>query len=85
MLCDNPHGLVITHGDFCRENVLYVDPDTLVLIDWENSGVYPSYWEFVEAHFSLDPKSEWGQYLPKILEPAYTELGAFWRLWVFLG
>lgn len=84
MLSNSSHGLVITHGDFRRENVLYVDPNTLVLVDWENGGIYPGYWEFVEAHFSLDRNSDWGQYLPKILDHAYLELGTFWQMWAFL-
>lgn len=45
----------ITHGDFQRKNIVLrsvgdTESDVdLVLLDWELSGWYPSYWEYSRA------------------------------------
>lgn len=64
------HQIVMTHSDLRPENIiaLYTSPNTIRitgLIDWELSGAYPEYWEYVKAladvRWSL---SDWFSYLP---------------------
>jgi len=47
------HNIVFTHADFNMRNIL-VDPRTRRLsgiVDWENAGWYPEYWEYTKAYF----------------------------------
>ncbi|KAH7180224.1 kinase-like domain-containing protein [Fusarium sp. MPI-SDFR-AT-0072] len=37
---------VFTHADFQRKNIMITAENTVVLLDWESSGWYPSYWEY---------------------------------------
>ncbi|CZR69578.1 uncharacterized protein PAC_19478 [Phialocephala subalpina] len=49
------HQPVFTHCDFQRKNILVRDVGdgySLIIIDWEASGWYPSYWEFANAMFA---------------------------------
>ena len=69
------HQRVMTHSDLRPENIIvsYTAPDITGqasigitgLIDWEVSGVYPEYWEYVKAiaHVRWSP-SDWYSYLP---------------------
>ncbi|KAF4336781.1 phosphotransferase family [Fusarium beomiforme] len=61
-----------THGDLKPVNIM-VSKDSpcriLAILDWEQSGWYPDYWEFCKAEFTLEPGSEWQTvYLHKVLE-----------------
>jgi len=64
------HLIVMTHSDLCPENILvsYSYPDTISitgLIDWELSGAYPEYWEYVKAFSDVRWRSsDWYSYLP---------------------
>lgn len=61
-----------THADLNPVNIM-VSKDSpcrvLAILDWEQSGWYPAYWEFCKAELTIDPDSEWqAVYLPKILD-----------------
>ncbi len=74
------HRMVMTHGDLHPRNIMVkLDADetsggggsgdvrVTALIDWELSGWYPEYWEFVKALSTVDvrgPLADWYQYLP---------------------
>lgn len=74
------HRLVRTHGDLHPRNIMVRwDPEmghvpqeerclrVVSLIDWERSGWYPEYWEFVKALNTDDkrgPLADWCDYLP---------------------
>ncbi|CAG8975859.1 hypothetical protein HYALB_00010255 [Hymenoscyphus albidus] len=80
VLCDHPP--VFTHGDLQRKNIIIsrlpnVDENSavvddemeVVLLDWEVSGWYPSYWEHARAmqgcgHFEDD----WHYWLGQIVD-----------------
>ncbi|KAL2128921.1 hypothetical protein VTI74DRAFT_8468 [Chaetomium olivicolor] len=50
---------VFTHGDIAPRNIL-VDKDSriLALLDWENAGWYPDYWEYANL-MKLSGDSDW--------------------------
>lgn len=68
------HQVVPTHGDLHPRNIMVAwdgDAATTVkvtgLIDWQVSGWYPEYWEYVKALSTIsprDPLSDWCDYLP---------------------
>ena len=64
------HNIVMAHGDLHPKNILvqYTPSGDLCvasILDWELSGAYPEYWDYVKAlngvHCSL---SDWYSYLP---------------------
>ena len=59
-----------THGDLHRSNVLITRSKpyrVLAIVDWEQSGWLPMYWEARKAQYTADTK-EWStKYLPMIL------------------
>jgi tRNA A-37 threonylcarbamoyl transferase component Bud32 len=69
------HGLVMTHGDFGPRNI--VQGTTVVaILDWELSGYYPEYWEYVKALYRPAWESGWikERVVDKILQPYLPEL-----------
>jgi aminoglycoside phosphotransferase (APT) family kinase protein len=64
------HQIVMTHSDIRPQNILvrYTAPRTIKitgLIDWEVSGAYPEYWEYVKALNGVNcDLSDWYSYLP---------------------
>jgi aminoglycoside phosphotransferase (APT) family kinase protein len=39
---------VFTHGDLAPRNIIVKDGKIAALLDWEVSGWYPEYWEYVK-------------------------------------
>ncbi|KAG2004086.1 hypothetical protein GB937_009103 [Aspergillus fischeri] len=61
-----------THGDLHRSNII-VTPTRpyriLAVVDWEQSGWLPEYWESRKAQYTADRADEWSlTYLPMIME-----------------
>ncbi|KAJ3792828.1 kinase-like domain-containing protein [Lentinula aff. detonsa] len=63
----NDHDIVFTHGDINLRNIL-VDfnrdrPDDdvhiVALVDWEQAGWRPAYWEKAKLVFGAEPGSDW--------------------------
>ena len=78
------HPPVFTHGDFQRKNIVVrksqsheaqtLEDRELVLIDWEFSGWYPSYWEHGKALYSCGGwNDDWHQYVAKSLDEYLVE------------
>lgn len=66
---DSP--ICFTHADLNPINIM-VSKDSpchiMAIIDWEQSGWYPAYWEFCKAERTTKLGSEWQTvYLPKVL------------------
>ena len=67
---------VFTHGDIKPGNII-VDQDTdlnweiVAIVDWENSGFYPAYWESIKMTNNLTPcdDDDWYLHLPKAFSP----------------
>ncbi|KNG89484.1 hypothetical protein ANOM_002282 [Aspergillus nomiae NRRL 13137] len=70
-----------THGDLHRSNIivtLFPPYRILAIIDWEQSGWLPAYWEARKAQYTAHWREEWSvRYLPMILDP-YTST---WEPW----
>lgn len=80
-----------THGDLHRGNIMisFTKPArVLALVDWEQSGWYPDYWEYCKALFTCWFEDEWRRdFIDHFLSPRYdehevfseyaTQLGAF--------
>ncbi|KAK3318707.1 hypothetical protein B0H66DRAFT_591386 [Apodospora peruviana] len=43
------HRIVFTHGDLNMRNILVRNGKLSGVVDWENSGWYPEYWEYTKA------------------------------------
>ena len=75
--------IVFTHNDLCAPNVLLsrgTNPRVAAIIDWGQSGWYPSYWEYCKARRvsgrwlqdqdlnSVMREEWWAQYLPMVVD-----------------
>ncbi|KAK7894619.1 hypothetical protein LTR67_006381 [Exophiala xenobiotica] len=72
----NAHQIVFTHGDLRPENILVeVTEDTKCtvtgLIDWEDSGFYPEYYESTKLTNCMGTTEEWDwlRFLPPCISP----------------
>ena len=79
------HPPVFTHGDFQRKNIIIRprnpahanngQPETkeggydVVMIDWEQAGWYPSYWEYCAASWSFWFIDDWPELIERVLDP----------------
>lgn len=70
---EHNHEIVFTHGDLAPRNIL-VDEQYHVtaILDWENAGWYPEYWEHVRAYRDFNATPDWSAYLSIILPPQYA-------------
>ncbi|KAF2254780.1 hypothetical protein BU26DRAFT_514632 [Trematosphaeria pertusa] len=67
------HKPVFSHSDLQRKNVI-VHRDssqglTVSLIDWEEAGWFPSYWEYFTALQGVRWDDDWSQRIEEITEP----------------
>ncbi|KAI1839556.1 hypothetical protein JX266_014232 [Neoarthrinium moseri] len=68
-----------THGDLSLENIIVKEGKLAGIVDWESSGYFPVWWEFVSTGISLGPDDlEWKSLLQKHMEK-HTEAYEFWR------
>ncbi|EFX05248.1 aminoglycoside phosphotransferase [Grosmannia clavigera kw1407] len=42
------HRIVYTHADFALRNIMVQDGQVTGVLDWENAGWFPEYWEYVK-------------------------------------
>ncbi|CAK3798973.1 phosphotransferase enzyme family [Lecanosticta acicola] len=70
------HDIVLTHNDLAPRNILVQGGSVVAILDWEMSGYYPDYWEYVKAHLWAEWTSEWiAEGIPdQILTPRLPEL-----------
>lgn len=84
-------GSVFTHGDFKKTNIMVAqdqegDHAWMVtgIIDWEDSGFYPDYYESttLTGNLSLVAHDDWYIYLPECISPLkYPVRWLVDRLW----
>lgn len=79
VLALNDHKIVLTHGDISPRNILVQGSKVVAIVDWEMSGYYPEYWEYVKALYRPAWESEWikDRAVNKILNPYLMELAVF--------
>ncbi|RAO72420.1 uncharacterized protein BHQ10_008432 [Talaromyces amestolkiae] len=62
----------LTHADLNRRNIILpsTNPLRIVVVDWQQSGWYPDYWEYCKATWTVSYKDEWREdYIYKYLQP----------------
>lgn len=48
-----PHAVVFTHGDLNPRNILAENGKITGIVDWENAGFFPEYWEYTKMHYTV--------------------------------
>lgn len=66
-----PGEIVLTHNDLHPRNIIVKDGKVVAIIDWELSGFYPEYWEYVKAWYRTNIKELWVQEraVDRVLKP----------------
>lgn len=81
------HTVRLSHGDLALRNIVVDGRGRLVgLVDWENAGWYPDYWELT-AFYSTIPQQRWADVCSEIFPDASDfddELAIERRLWAYL-
>jgi aminoglycoside phosphotransferase len=66
------HRIVLTHCDLMPRNIMVKDGKIVGLLDWEDAGWYPEYWEYVKF-FHRPGEREWKQYAEDIFSDLYPD------------
>ncbi len=80
------HKIVFTHGDLNMRNVLMHDGRLSGIVDWENSGWYPEYWDYSKAHYITKLQRRWLRIIDEVFSQHgdfETELATERRLWSY--
>ncbi|KAM5429544.1 hypothetical protein McanMca71_006831 [Microsporum canis] len=56
---DIPHDIVFTHGDLNPRNILAENGRITGIVDWENAGWFPEYWEYTKMHYTVRSLQRW--------------------------
>jgi len=78
------HRIYFTHGDLNMGNILMDNGAVTGIVDWENAGWYPEYWEYTKCHFSVKRgKPRWSKFIDDVFkEDDYSdELKIERQLW----
>lgn len=54
-----PHEIFFTHGDLNMRNILAENGRITGIVDWENAGWLPEYWEYSKMHFGARADIRW--------------------------
>ncbi|RSM14091.1 hypothetical protein CDV31_005553 [Fusarium ambrosium] len=85
--------IVFTHNDLCPPNILLSrgpNPKVVGILDWGQSGWYPSYWEYCKARrvgivddeFNPALQEEWHtSFLPEVIDTVDDE--SFYHPWLY--
>ncbi|PYH34912.1 phosphotransferase family protein [Aspergillus neoniger CBS 115656] len=78
-----------THGDLHRSNIIVTSSSpyrVMAIIDWEQSGWLPAYWEVRKAQMSTWSGEEWASvYLPMVLDGFENTEDSWWWYIAALG
>ena len=66
------HRIVLSHCDLTPRNILVQDGKIKGLVDWEDSGWYPEYWEYVKF-FQRTADKDWKHYAGDIFPELYHD------------
>lgn len=66
------HRIVLSHCDLTPRNILVKDGSITGLVDWEDSGWYPEYWEYVKF-FQRTADKDWKQYAEDMFPELYHD------------
>lgn len=79
---DNSWPLVFTHQDLCPRNIMLARDGKVYMVDWEGSGFYPSWFEYVGMRSDVHFKSRlWDILIPWISHSVCTRkrIDEYWR------
>lgn len=65
--------IVFTHGDLVPRNIIVKGDRVQALLDWEYSGWYPEYWEYVKFFDRPTDCKDWKEYAETIFEVRYSK------------
>jgi len=76
------HEIVLTHGDFAPRNILVQGAKVVAILDWELSGYYPEYWEYVKALWRPPWQTGWikDEAVNQVLDNYLMELAVVWHI-----
>lgn len=82
LLLDDDSSVVLTHGDLHRSNIIVSATSpayVLAIIDWEQSGWYPDYWEYCKTLYTAGVWEDWisDGWVDRILTPHSSAEEAF--------
>ncbi|KJK86133.1 hypothetical protein H633G_10016 [Metarhizium anisopliae BRIP 53284] len=66
------HRIVLSHCDLAPRNILVQDGKITGLVDWEDGGWYPEYWDYVKF-FQRPATTDWKQYAKDIFPKLYHD------------
>ena len=73
-LLDDNSPIVLTHGDLHQSNIIVSATSpayVLAIVDWEQSGRYPDYWEYCKTVYTVYESDDWRSagWIDSILTP----------------
>ncbi|KAK2809485.1 hypothetical protein FQN50_003753 [Emmonsiellopsis sp. PD_5] len=72
---DVRHDIVFTHGDLNPRNILAENGKITGIVDWENAGWFPEYWEYTKAHYTVRSLIRWlADFVDQVFEGYRDEL-----------
>ncbi|KAF8851619.1 kinase-like protein [Acephala macrosclerotiorum] len=78
------HKIVFTHADLNMRNILVKDGRISGIVDWENAGFFPEYWEYTKCHFGVRLSKRWLKMIEAVFENKYkVELGIERQYWEY--
>ncbi|KAI1389528.1 phosphotransferase family protein [Hypoxylon trugodes] len=79
------HPSVFTHADLQRKNILVLEVPgsqpgprqfkVTAVVDWEDAGWYPSYWEYTTCFVDFQWAANWPEHVELIIDPHISEAG----------
>ncbi|KAF3480716.1 uncharacterized protein GIQ15_06063 [Arthroderma uncinatum] len=67
------HDIVFTHGDLNPRNILAENGRITGIVDWENAGWFPEYWEYTKAHYTVRGLKHWLVDVVDTVFPGYRD------------
>lgn len=67
------HKIFFTHGDLNMRNILVKNGKISGIVDWENAGWYPEYWEYIKCRFSVKIHKRWMKMIDETFENKYED------------
>lgn len=76
--------IVFTHSDLNMRNILVKNGRITGIVDWENAGWFPEYWEYTKCHFGVTLKTRWLKMIDSVFENKYiTEEAIERQYWAY--
>lgn len=67
------HEIVFTHGDLAPRNIMVNEGRVTAILDWENAGWYPEYWEYERTYRNWNDVPGWMDYIEIFLPLKYSK------------